>query len=189
MLKNVMLCGVGGQGILFAAKIIAAAAELSGYDVTTNELHGMAQRGGSVTAQVRFGDGFHSPLFREGEADVLCALEPVEGLRCAHWLKADGKAAVSKQRLIPVTVSTGRATYPVDLDERLARSFKTLKYIDCCAIALKLGDLRLANTVMVGALSGWLDLPESSWQAAVERSVKAGLVENNMAALKAGQEA
>ena len=74
MLKNVMLCGVGGQGILFAAKIIAAAAELSGYDVTTNELHGMAQRGGSVTAQVRFGDGFHSPLFREGEADVLCAL-------------------------------------------------------------------------------------------------------------------
>ena len=75
------------------------------------------------------------------------------------------------------------------LDERLARSFKTLKYIDCCAIALKLGDLRLANTVMVGALSGWLGLPESSWQAAVERSVKTGLVENNMAALKAGQEA
>ncbi|MBO4527753.1 MAG: 2-oxoacid:acceptor oxidoreductase family protein, partial [Victivallales bacterium] len=101
----------------------------------------------------------------------------------------DGKAAVSKQRLIPVTVSTGRATYPADLDERLTRSFGVLKYIDCCAIALKLGDLRLANTVMVGALSGWLGLPEASWQGAVERSVKTGLVENNMAALKAGQEA
>lgn len=189
MSTNVMLCGVGGQGILFAAKVMACAAELSGYEVTTNELHGMAQRGGSVTAQVRFGSKVHSPLFGEGDADVLCALEPVEGLRCAHWLRPGGHAAISLQRLIPVTVSTGRASYPSDLEDRLLRSFSSPKLLDCAGMAFKLGDMRLANTVMVGALSSWLGLPMSSWRGAFERIVKSGLVEKNIAAFLAGQEA
>lgn len=188
MKSNIMLCGVGGQGILFAAKVIAAAAELNGYRVTTNELHGMAQRGGSVTAQVRYGDDINSPLFAAGEADVLCGLEPVEALRCAHFLKPDGYAVISKTQLIPVTVSTGRAVYPTDLDERFAKVFAHYQYLDCEALARQLGDLRLGNTVLLGALSTRLDLRAECWRGAFERVVKPQLLEANLTAFAAGQE-
>lgn len=112
MIKNIILVGVGGQGILLAARIIASAAGHAGYDVTTNEIHGMAQRGGSVTAQIRYGEVVHSPLILEGTADVLGALEQVEALRYAAWLKPGALAAVSAESIIPVTVSSGRASYP-----------------------------------------------------------------------------
>lgn len=185
---NIMLCGVGGQGILFAAKVIATAAELEGYSVTTNELHGMAQRGGSVTAQVRYGSEVHSPLFAPGEADVLCALEPVEALRCAHFLKEDGYAVISSQRLIPVTVSTGRASYPSDLDERFGRVFGNWRVLDCVSLAAQLGDSRLGNTLLLGALSRRLGLGEASWHKAFELIVKPQLLAANIAAFKAGQQ-
>lgn len=119
MIKNIILVGVGGQGILLAARIIASAAGHAGYDVTTNEIHGMAQRGGSVTAQIRYGEVVHSPLILEGTADVLGALEQVEALRYAAWLKPGALAAVSAESIIPVTVSSGRASYPGDVETRL----------------------------------------------------------------------
>lgn len=189
MTKNIILAGVGGQGILFAAKIIAAAAELAGYQVTTNEIHGMAQRGGSVTAQVRFGDELHSPLFPEGEADVLYSLEAAEAVRFAHFLKPGGLAVVSTQRIIPVTVSSGKAVYPEDVEQRLRSVFANLNYLDCGSVAGKLGDPRLANSVMLGALSAPLELPSESWRKAFERSVKPQLVESNIKAFQAGMEA
>lgn len=186
MKTNIMLCGVGGQGILFAAKILASAAELSGYKVTTNELHGMAQRGGSVTAQVRFGDDIHSPLFAAGEADVLCGLEPVEALRCAHFLKPGGFAVISRQQLIPVTVSTGRASYPQDLEARFGKVFTDFRFMDCNALAAELGDQRLANTVLLGALSVKLGLAAESWRGAFERTVKPQLLDGNLKAFAIG---
>ena len=122
MITNILLTGVGGQGILLAARIIASAARSAGFDVTTNEIHGMAQRGGSVTAQIRFGEEVLSPLILEGTADALGALEPIEALRYSHYLKPEGAAVVASRPIIPVTVSSGQAVYPADVEERLRNS-------------------------------------------------------------------
>ena len=188
MIQNILLCGVGGQGILLAAKIIAAAAVKSGLEVTTNEIHGMAQRGGSVTALVRYGETVFSPLFRPGTADVLASMEASEALRHGHWLRPGGLAAVSKQRLIPVTVSSGKAKYPADLDERLARAFANLDYLDCQAEAMRLGDGRMANTILLGALSrGLAGISPEVWEEAIRTSVKPQFVDSNLAAFHFGR--
>ena len=182
-----MLCGVGGQGILFAAKVIAASAEAAGLQVTTNELHGRAQRGGSVTAQVRFGEELFSPLFAPGEADALFGMEPVEALRWAHYLRPGGQAVVSLARLIPVTVSMGQATYPADVEERLRRVFGGLRLVDGAEVASSLGDARLVNTVLLGALSAHLPLAASCWEAAFRRIVRPQLLEANLRAFASGR--
>ncbi len=185
---SVLLTGVGGQGILLAAKIIALAAKEAGWSVCSNETHGMAQRGGSVRAQIKFGDAAHSPLIMEGGADVLAALEHIEALRCAHYLKRGGLAVVSAQSLVPVTVSSGAAEYPGDVPERLARVFPRLVYRDYAADAAGLGDARLANTIMVGVLSAEIkQIPYETWRRAVELSVKKDFAERNLAAFDFGR--
>ena len=188
MIKNIILVGVGGQGILLAARIIASAAGHAGYDVTTNEIHGMAQRGGSVTAQIRYGEVVHSPLILEGTADVLGALEQVEALRYAAWLKPGALAAVSAESIIPVTVSSGRASYPGDVETRLRECFSNLKYLDCAGIAAqKFGNPRAANTILLGALANGLDLPEPAWRAAIDECVKPQFRELNRQAFEYGR--
>jgi len=188
MIQNILLCGVGGQGILLAAKVIAKAAEKSGYQVTTNEIHGMAQRGGSVTALVRYGEQVFSPLFRAGAADVIASMEASEALRYAHWLRDGGLAAVSKQRLIPVTVSSGKAKYPADVDDRLARVFPKLIYLDCQEEAARLGNPRMANTILLGALSLGLDgISADVWEDALRACVKPQFVDSNLQAFRLGR--
>ena len=113
------MVGVGGQGILLATQITARAAIANGHDVKTNEVHGMAQRGGSVVAQIRFGEQVFSPLVPEGSAQVLASLERIEALRFAGYLSPDGLAVVSTQAIVPVTVSSGQAAYPADAEARL----------------------------------------------------------------------
>ncbi len=189
MIRNIILAGVGGQGILLAARIIANAASGAGFDVTTNEIHGMAQRGGSVTAQVRYGEKVHSPLILEGTADVLGALEQIEALRYAHYLKPDGLAVVSRQVIIPVTVSSGKAQYPTDVEIRLQSCFQHLNYLDCPGMARERGDARLANTILLGALSNGLDLPVDAWSQAIRNCIKTPLIDANLAAFQAGREA
>ncbi len=189
MITNILLSGVGGQGILLAAKMIATAAELHGFQVTTNEIHGMAQRGGSVIAQIRCGDAVYSPLITEGEADVIGSLEEIEALRYAHYLKADGLAVVSRRRIIPVTVSTGQAVYPADSEDRLKRVFKHLKYLDCDTVAAELGDPRLSNTVLLGAISRGLPFSESVWEKSIGVCVKKAFLSGNLTAFRTGREA
>lgn len=188
MIYNILLCGVGGQGILLAAKIISKAAELAGYEVTAKETHGMAQRGGSVMAQIKFGEKVHSPLILEGSADVLASLEHIEAIRCSHYLKPDGLAVVAKQAVIPVTVSCGNAKYPQDVEERLNKIFPKLKYCDCVTKALELGNVRLANTILIGMLSNALPLPMECWRGAIEASVKPSTVEANLMAFNCGKQ-
>ncbi len=186
--RNILLCGVGGQGILLSAKVIASAAELSGLEVTTNEIHGMAQRGGSVTAMVRFGEEIHSPLILEGEADVLGSLEAIEALRFAHFLSRDGLAVVNAQRIIPVTVSTGAAKYPEDVEERLRAVFPRYVFQDFLSLASGLGDARMSNTVMLGAMSrGLPEISEGVWEDALRRCVKPAFVEANLKAFHLGR--
>jgi len=188
MKRNIALSGVGGQGILLAAKIIAEAAELQGYQVTTHEIHGMAQRGGSVTAQIRYGEEVHSPLILEGEADILASLEAIEAIRYAHYLLPGGLAVISQQQLIPVTVSTGQAQYPADIEPMLARAFPRYKYLDFCSIAESLGNARMSNTVLLGALSTGLDeIPPATWEKAIAVCVKPAFVAMNTTAFHKGR--
>ena len=186
---SVILVGVGGQGILLASEILAQAAMQAGYDVKTNEVHGMAQRGGSVMAQVRYGKEVNSPLIAEGTASALASLEAIEGLRAAHYLKAGGLAVVNTQRIVPVTVSSGVATYPADAEARCAATFPALKLLDAVKLAQEAGDARAANVVIMGALSNGLTLPQEAWEGAIRMAVKPAFVEMNLRAFAAGRNA
>lgn len=183
---NILLVGVGGQGVLLVSSIIADAAIRCGLDVKTNEVHGMAQRGGSVLAQVRFGEKVYSPLVWEGTADILIALEESEALRYAHYLKKGGLAVVSTQKIIPVTVSSGKAQYPTDLDDRLARVFPRLVKLDALGIAHALGNAKAANIVVLGAAAAGLPALARHWDAAIETCIPEKIRELNKRAFKAG---
>jgi indolepyruvate ferredoxin oxidoreductase, beta subunit len=183
---NVVLAGVGGQGILLASEIIARAAMAAGFAVKTNEVHGMAQRGGSVLAQIRYGREVHSPLVERGTADVLGALELIESLRHADYLAPAGLAVVSNQRIVPVTVSSGQARYPEDAEERIRAAFPRLVCLDAMGLAAKLGNARCSNLVFLGALSTGLTLPPDAWQEGIRQSVKPRFLDINLQAFQAG---
>ncbi len=159
MTTSVVLVGVGGQGILLASEIVAQAAVAAGFDVKTNEVHGMAQRGGSVTAQIRYDQEVFSPLVPRRTAQVLGSLERIEGLRNLDFLAEDGLAVVSSQKIVPVTASTGGTPYP-DVDEEFLRHyFPRLVYLDAVEMATQLGNAKTANTLLLGAMSSQLSLP------------------------------
>ncbi|MDR1492912.1 MAG: indolepyruvate oxidoreductase subunit beta [Planctomycetaceae bacterium] len=184
---SVVIVGVGGQGILLASEIIAQAAVNAGYDVKTNEVHGMAQRGGSVVAQIRYGEKVHSPLVAKGTASVLGSLERTECLRYIDYLAPDGLAVVSSQKIIPVTVSSGSTTYPNIEAEELRQYFPNLIYVEAVEKAAGLGNARAANTILLGATSTRLDLPISAWETAIRNCVKPKFVDVNLKAFKLGR--
>ncbi|MDR3199357.1 MAG: indolepyruvate oxidoreductase subunit beta [Planctomycetaceae bacterium] len=188
MTISVVLVGVGGQGILLASEIVAQAAVAAGFDVKTNEVHGMAQRGGSVIAQIRYGKHVFSPLVPKHTAKVLGSLERIECLRYFDYLADDGLAVISNQKIIPVTSSTGGTPYP-EIDEKiLSQYFSKPVYLDVISIASELGNTKAANTILLGAMSTSLDLPETSWFEAVRRSVKKQFIDINIAAFQKGRE-
>lgn len=188
--KSVILLGVGGQGILLASEILARAAMAAGFDVKTNEVHGMAQRGGSVTAQVRYGKQVASPLVPPGGADAIASLECIEALRASDLLAPGGFVVANTQRIVPVTVSSGAMSYPADAEERLRRLYPRSVLLDAGAIAAGLGNVRAANVVVMGALStGLADLPPAAWDQAIAAAVKPQHLELNRAAFAKGREA
>ncbi|MBO7721183.1 MAG: indolepyruvate oxidoreductase subunit beta [Kiritimatiellae bacterium] len=190
---NVSLVGVGGQGIILTADLLAKTAAVSGYDVKKSEIHGMAQRGGSVTSQVRFGDAVASPVIREGTADILVSFDKLEAVRNAGILAPDGAAVVNDLYIVPVTVSSGQQRPVEDLDGRLGRTFNRLVMVDGMKIAAEdAGNARTMNMVIAGALSSFCPFEEEAWLKALEellRGPKAKLVEVNEKAFRLGREA
>jgi len=184
---SVVLVGVGGQGILLASEIVAQTAMAAGFDVKTNEVHGMAQRGGSVVAQIRYGREVHSPLVAKGTARVLGALERIEALRYADYLAPGGLVVVNSQVITPVTVSMGAAQYPDDAEAKLRHQFERLIYVDAAAKAVEMGNIRVANVILLGALSTGLDLPLDAWRAAVADCVKPQYKDLNVQAFEVGR--
>jgi indolepyruvate ferredoxin oxidoreductase, beta subunit len=184
---SVVLAGVGGQGILLASEIIAQAAMNAGFDVKTNEVHGMAQRGGSVIGQIRYGKEVFSPLVAKGTAQVFCSLEQVEALRYADYLAQGGLAVVNAQQITPVTVSMGAAKYPDQVEQKLRDQFGRLIYFDASKKAIELGNIRSANVVLLGALSTGLDLPAEAWHKAIMTCVKKQYQELNLKAFEEGR--
>lgn len=186
--KNIVLAGVGGQGSLLAGQIIARVATLAGLSVATSEVHGMAQRGGSVFSTVRYGSEVFSPAVPEGEADVLLAFEKLEALRYLSYLKVDGLALVNDQRIAPSVESLKLASYPEDakIKETLHRRAGTVFIVPGLEIAQGLGNPALANTVLLGALSTFLDLPQEEWRQAIVELVPPKMLELNHLAFEEG---
>ncbi len=187
MTTSVVLVGVGGQGILLASEIVAQAAVAAGYDVKTNEVHGMAQRGGSVIAQIRYGKEVFSPLVPRKTAKVLGSLERMECLRYLDYLADDGLAVVSSQKIVPVTVSSGGTPYPELGEAELKPFFPKLVYVDAVEQATELGNAKAANTILLGAMATQLDLPAEAWTTAIRESVKEKFIEINLKAFELGR--
>ena len=184
---NIVCAGVGGQGILFASKVISEVAFLEGDDVKANEIHGMAQRGGSVISQIRFGKKVYSPLIKKGTADFLVALEKLEGLRFADYLKIDGIAIVNDYEILPPSASSGLSEYPENIEGLLAQSFKNLYLIKAAEIASELGDVRTTNTILLGALSTFLQFEEKNWKVVLENVLKEKAIDINWNAFLKGR--
>ena len=189
---NVSLVGVGGQGILLTADLLARTAALSGMDVKKSEIHGMAQRGGSVASSVRFGERVHSPIIPAGESDLLVAFDRLEALRCASQLKVGGKALVNDVYLTPVTVSSGHQPDVADLARSLKVALPDAILVDAAAIAREVGNDRTANMVIAGALSALTPFAEDLWHNAMGETftgAKAKLLEVNEKAFALGRAA
>jgi len=158
-ITNILVSGIGGQGVMTAAEILAEAAIDQGFDVKKTEVAGMAQRGGVVTSHIRFGEKVLSPSIAEGQTDIMLSFEIAEALRWQHWLKEDGVILVNDNRMEPPVVNLGLFDYPDDAIGQLKQSSKSIIYFDATAIARELGNMKLVNTIMLGAVSDCLPFP------------------------------
>ncbi len=183
--KNIMIVGVGGQGTLLTSRVLGGIAREGGYDVKISEVHGMAQRGGSVVSFVRFGDQVAEPIVEEGQADVLIAFERLEALRYVHFLKKDGVLIVNDQKIEPMTVSAGMAEYPEGIIERLQGICSTI-VVNAQEEAKKLGNAKVFNTVVIGAAARHLPFPREKWETVIRSTVPPKTAEINLAAFHAG---
>jgi len=186
---NVLISGVGGQGVLLFSDILANLALASGLDVKKSEVHGMAQRGGSVTSHVRYAPKVYSPLIEEGTADLLVAFEALEAARYLHWLAPTGRLVYDPHRIEPMPVSIGLIERPSDesLVERIRERVKQHIVVPAFAKAVELGNARVQNVVMLGAVSRFLEFPPDTYKAAIRNTVKPQAVELNLTAFDAGR--
>lgn len=186
---NVLVCGVGGQGVLLFSDLLASIAISSGLDVKKSEVHGMAQRGGSVTSHVRYSPRVYSPLIEEGTADLLVSFELLEALRHVHFLSRSGRLLYDPLRIEPLPVLLGLSDSISD--DRLSTSLRARApaslMVPAHETALRLGTPMVQNSVMLGAASVLLEFPVEAYQAAIRTLVKPQFTELNLAAFAAGR--
>lgn len=191
-ITNILVVGTGGQGVMTATEILAEAAIALGHDVKKTEVAGMAQRGGVVSSHLRFGAKVLSPQITPGTADILLGFEAAEGMRWRHMLRADGVALINTGRLVPPVVDLGLFDYPDDPIGAVRAAGTRVFSFDASAIARDLGDLRLGNTVMLGAISDHLPFPAQVLEESILKRFahkKAELIELNRQAFAAGRAA
>ena len=185
--KNIMIVGVGGQGTLLTSRILGGITVDAGYDVKLSEVHGMAQRGGSVVTFVRYGEKVAEPIVEEGQADLLIAFETLEAKRYAHFLKKDGVLIVNEQRIDPITVVTGVASYPKGIVEELEKEYTVYK-INAMDEALKLGNSKVFNIIVLGMAAKHMDFSKEDWLKVIEKTVPPKTVDINKKAFLLGFE-
>ena len=183
--KNIMIVGVGGQGTLLTSRILGNLAVHAGFDVKLSEVHGMAQRGGSVVTFVRYGEQVAEPIVEEGCADVLIAFEKLEALRYLHFLKEDGVVIVNDWRIDPITVVTGAAEYPEGILETLGAARKTV-VVEATKKAVEMGVPKAFNVVVLGAAARYMGFEKEDWLHVIEATVPPKTVEVNQRAFVAG---
>jgi indolepyruvate ferredoxin oxidoreductase beta subunit len=186
---NVLVCGVGGQGVILFSNILSQLALDAGLDVKKSEVHGMAQRGGSVTTHIRFGPRVYSPLIEEGTAELVVAFERLEALRYSHFVAGSGRLLYDPHRIEPLPVQIG-AVEPMpddEVDRRLRARAGILVPVAAFAAALELGNAKVQNVVMLGAASNFLEFPEETYTAAIKALVKPAFVDLNLRAFATGK--
>ncbi|MDD4565229.1 MAG: indolepyruvate oxidoreductase subunit beta [Eubacteriales bacterium] len=183
--KNIILVGVGGQGTILASKILSEGLIRAGHDVKMSEIHGMSQRGGNVSTQIRFGKKVYSPIVGKGEANVIVAFEKMEALRWVEYLKEDGKMVINDFEIPSVPIQQEIAKYPEGILEELAEKAEVLVF-KAGEIAEKVGNAKTMNIVLLGALTKAMDLPGIDWEAVIRANVKKGFEDINIKAFHAG---
>ena len=185
---NLFLCGVGGQGILLASEVISSACMKSGFDIKQSEVHGMAQRGGSVVAHLRYGEKVFSPLIEPGDADIVVSFELLEALRYLPYMNRKTRVIVNTQKILPSPVATGVDTYPADVLDQLTQRGITVFPIDAFEIAKSAGETRAVNMVLVGALSALLPLDEKIFLEVISERIPEKIRKVNTDAFLKGKE-
>lgn len=185
---NIMIVGVGGQGSLLASRVIGNLALSNAYDVKMSEVHGMAQRGGSVVTGVKFGNEVYSPIVEKGEADYILALEKLEGLRWVEYLQPQGKMFINTQRIDPMPVIIGNADYPDNVIKAVKNNYSNITAIDALEKAKKSGSMKTVNTVMLGLMAQYMEFDKKEWFDIIEKEVPASFKEVNYQAFNYGFE-
>jgi indolepyruvate ferredoxin oxidoreductase beta subunit len=184
---SVLMAGVGGQGIILASDILSEVMLDAGFDVKKSEIHGMAQRGGSVSSHIRFGKAVYSPTIPKGSADFLICFEKLELLRWLDFCNADTKVIVNDLEINPPAVNLGQAAYPRELFEETVKKFKNFKLVPASKTALDFGNIRAANVVMIGVFSNYFDVEESIWLDKILGKLPGKLHELNRKAFSEGR--
>lgn len=187
-ITGVLMVGVGGQGIILSSNILSQVAMEAGLDVKKSEVHGMSQRGGTVSSHVRYGDKVWSPIIPEGKADILMAFEAAEALRASHDLSPQGRAIVSTQQIIPPIAAGKKFSYPDDAIEQLRERCPDLIAFDARVECTKLGNEKMISVLFLGALAASLDFDVAAWKRVVVKSVPKGTEDANWAAFERGLE-
>ena len=185
MTRNIMRVGVGGQGTILASKLLTAGLMKAGYDVKMSEIHGMSQRGGAVSSQVRYGEKVESPIIEKGTADVITAFEKMEALRALEFLKEGGRMVVNEYEMPSMPIITGDAQYPHNAVDEISKHADVIS-IDATSAALKLGSAKTANIILLGVTIKAMGLTDIDWEKVIAENVKADFVDINIKALGYG---
>lgn len=183
---DILIVGVGGQGTLLTSRILADVAVQLRYDVKVSEIHGMAQRGGSVVSQVRYGGKVYSPIIKKGDADIILAFEKLEAARWLDYLKPDGLVIINDERVDPLPVMSGAMKYPEDIVEKIKALVPHTYLINATEVAINCGNQKAANVVMVGVLAAVAGLPVKEMEESIKRNVPAKALDINLKAFAEG---
>ncbi|MCR5482248.1 MAG: indolepyruvate oxidoreductase subunit beta [Clostridia bacterium] len=187
MTKSVLLVGVGGQGTILASKLLTIGLMQEGYDVKMSEIHGMSQRGGSVSSQVRYGEQVYSPVIEKGSADLLVSFEKMEALRWLEYLKKDGAVVVNDHEMMPMPVIMGQAEYAPDIIDEIRRNCANVKVVSATAEAMKLGNGKVMNIILLGSLVRSMGLENIDWEKIIRDNVKPAFADANVEAFRVGK--
>jgi indolepyruvate ferredoxin oxidoreductase, beta subunit len=185
--KGILLAGVGGQGILRASDILCRVFMAAGLDVKKSEVHGMAQRGGCVTSHVRYGEKVHSPLAKKNDIDVLVSFEQMDTLRYLDYVKESGTVIINTEKIYPPAVNLGETPYPENVAKTVRSFFSKIIPVDAAALALRAGNIRAVNTVLLGALSSCMNLSPRLWEKVLDESFPSKLIGANREAFRLGR--
>jgi len=186
--KNLLFAGVGGQGVLLVSELAARAAIHAGFDAKKTELHGAAQRGGSVLSHVRFAPKVYSPLCSEGEVDILLATEKLEGLRWAHYVCDGGMIVLNDEERLPAQIDAKPVEYPKDIEKFLSEKGYNVFMIDATSEAKSLGNYRAANTVLLGTIVEYTGIDAEHWHAVMKENLNPKILDLNLRAFEKGRE-
>jgi indolepyruvate ferredoxin oxidoreductase beta subunit len=184
---NILMVGVGGQGVILASEIVAEVMMRAGFDVKKSEVHGMAQRGGMVNSHIRFGPKVYSPVIKKGEADILFSFEQLETLRFTNYLAEDPVILMAGQKILPPSVTAGDEIYPADIPGRLSDRYGRVELVDSMGIAGKAGNIKASNVAFLGALSKHFDLDMQLWEKTISLFVPPVFLGVNLKAFSLGR--